>query len=75
MTFTWERLSVYSIAIDGQSYALSPNSLHVDVKEGIHRVEIFSSLKMGYSCTMAVFIFILSIIISVVQLKLTSDKD
>lgn len=35
----------------------------------------FSSLKMGYSCTMAVFIFILSIIISVVQLKLTSDKD
>ena len=35
----------------------------------------FSSLKMGYSCTMAVFVFILSIIISVVQLKLTSDKD
>ena len=43
MTFTWDRLSVYSIAIDGQSYALSPNSLHVDVKEGIHRVEILVS--------------------------------
>ena len=35
----------------------------------------FSSLKMGYSCTMAVFIFLLSIIISVLQLKLTSEKD
>lgn len=35
----------------------------------------FSSLKMGYSCAMAVFIFLLSIIISVLQLKLTSDKD
>lgn len=35
----------------------------------------FSSMKMGYSCTMAVFIFLLSIVISVLQLKLTSDKD
>ena len=35
----------------------------------------FSSLKMGYSCAMAVFIFIVSVIISVVQLKLTSDKN
>ena len=35
----------------------------------------FSSLKMGYSCAMAVFIFLLSIIISVLQLKLTSEKD
>lgn len=35
----------------------------------------FSSLKMGYSCAMAVFIFLLSIVISVLQLKLTSDKD
>lgn len=35
----------------------------------------FSSLKMGYSCAMAVFIFFVSVIISVVQLKLTSDKN
>ncbi len=43
MTFTWKRLSVYSIAIDGQPCTLSPNSLQVDVKEGIHRVEILVS--------------------------------
>lgn len=35
----------------------------------------FSSMKMGYSCTMAVFIFLLSILISVLQLRLTREKD
>lgn len=35
----------------------------------------FSSLKMGYSCAMAVFIFLVSVVISVIQLKLTGDKD
>ena len=35
----------------------------------------FSSLKMGYSCAMAVFIFLLSIVISVLQRNLTSDKE
>lgn len=35
----------------------------------------FSSLKMGYSSAMAVFIFLISLIISILQLKLTSDKD
>ena len=43
MTFTWDRLSVYSIAIDGKPCTLSPNSLHVDIKEGIHKVEILVS--------------------------------
>lgn len=35
----------------------------------------FSSLKMGYSCAMAVILFLISIIISVLQMRLTRDSD